>query len=369
MPHRHKRLEKAVITVFVAIMPLLFTVDSGASGDEPPRLEADCSVEIIGEPEINEPFEVVFTFTPNHDMIHTKGIPDTAKIRVGRGINFVSGDILWTGFLEKGETYILRAWLMVSDSIKFRVKGKVIAMQAMGLFMSVHDIPDPGVKARDGASSRIINLAGIPENVIIVNKPIINPEDSTVLYFVKDTIPKPHFWEPVFVQPPLENGLRQKNTVKKTRTREPNRRPSPEDNIIKIDSAGLYRGDTIIIKKNWPNIIIPELKGKFRILDKKSFDLDNISNDVFQITPIDFDTLLQIEYLDTIFTIPVDYQSIYYIQGNASFVDNNNVIQDCEYKNRHHRHKCNNRLSPELRICRVSHSSRFRDFFRNPTYR
>jgi len=158
---------------------------------------------------------------------------------------------------------------------------------------------------------------------VILNKPIINPEDSTILYYVKDTIPKPSFMEPVITQPPLETGTRQKSTVKKTRTREPHRRLTPEDNFIKIDSAGLFMGDTIIIKKNGPNIIGPDIGSKFKLPDDKSFNMKKISNGAYQITPIDFDTLLQIECFDTVFTIPVEYRSEYYIQGNASFVDNN----------------------------------------------
>jgi hypothetical protein len=197
MPPGKKLLPKIAIMIFMAIAALFFPSVLFADGDLPPALNADCTVDIIGEPKINEPFEVIFSFAPNQDLIHTKNIPDTAKIGVDEKINFVSGDTLRTGFMEKGRTYVLRAYLMVRDSIRFRIRGKVIAMQAMGLFISVSDIPDPGVKARTGASSEIIDFTGRPENVIILDKPIINPEDSTVLYFVKDTIPLSFFFKPI----------------------------------------------------------------------------------------------------------------------------------------------------------------------------
>ncbi|MFH1374653.1 MAG: hypothetical protein ABII79_12735 [bacterium] len=96
-----------------------------------PEFKAECNVEIIGEPKPGEPFEVVFTFAPLVDCYHTRGVPDEAFLRSENGVTFLGGDTVWTGLLEKGNTYSLRARYSMQMETRFRFWGKVVAMEVI----------------------------------------------------------------------------------------------------------------------------------------------------------------------------------------------------------------------------------------------
>lgn len=150
-----------------------------------PEFEADTKVEIIGEPRLGEQFEVVFTFSPQVDCYHTKGIPDTAYLRSAKGVKFLTGDTVWTGFLQKGNQYSLRAQYVVDSGMLFRFGGRIAAMEVL------ESIPQPfinwngktkvGWKCVTGARSRLIDLRSEEQKHSRLKVPVIMATDSGVV--------------------------------------------------------------------------------------------------------------------------------------------------------------------------------------------
>ena len=79
--------------------------DDGTAIDGPfPRLEADLSIEVIGEPKIGEPFEVVFTCTPLEETLPSGH--DQILLDIGGAGECLSGDTLWEGTLGSDSVYL-----------------------------------------------------------------------------------------------------------------------------------------------------------------------------------------------------------------------------------------------------------------------
>jgi len=326
MPHRHKLLSKAGLMVFAALMPLFFAVDSGASGEEPPRLEADCNVEIIGEPELNKPFEVVFTFTPNHELIHTKGIPDTAKLRSEAEIEYISGDTLWTGFFERGKTYTLKAWYIFKEPTTFRFKGQLRAMQAKGLMMSVDGYPDIGAKGYAGGNSRLIIIKGDANNK--KKKKYVSPTGS---YEIEKFTPTGSLLETINRQFMVVSDTPGTGKCEFKKENAIDSNVQSDTNYIFINLSESTALDTLFFHHSKTNFLIlsdPDDVGK---ISGDNVQLQKINDTTFLINVLDDKSTIEIFLKDTTLNFPVKYLSFYSLCGNASYVDNNDYIRESKH--------------------------------------
>ncbi len=109
------------------------------------EFDAGGKIEIIGEPRSGFPFEVVFTFMPSDSFSHTRGISDQAYIASDSGVEFLSGDTIWTGFLKTGQEYVLRARYVVNTEIRFTFSGIVETKQLLGRILPPQSGPNKGV--------------------------------------------------------------------------------------------------------------------------------------------------------------------------------------------------------------------------------
>jgi len=126
------------------------------------QFEADTKIEIIGEPKLGEPFEVIFTFKLLEDILHTQGVLDNAYLTSEQGVKFLDGDTVWNGLLQKGQKYSLRARYVVDTTVAFRFRGIVYAKEVPGKIPPPDPVRDSvkvvGVKCVNGAVSRLIDF-------------------------------------------------------------------------------------------------------------------------------------------------------------------------------------------------------------------
>jgi len=122
-------------------------------------LNAACSLYVVGEPESGDNFEVIFEFTPMQEIWHTKLIRDLAWISTGGNVQYISGDTLWTGFLEKGQTYKIRSVYQLSGRYCAILFGTVMAVEA---YSTRKDKFIPYIGKRTGIGKSIILGDGYP---------------------------------------------------------------------------------------------------------------------------------------------------------------------------------------------------------------
>jgi len=150
------------------------------------ELNADCKIEIVGEPEIGKEFEIKFTFTPLSELRHSKGIPDTARLGSNHDLTFIRGDSVWTGFLETGETYTLRATYRVDTALIFRPNAYVIAQQVLGPGTPYGD--HGGVRATRRDGGQVINVNFDTSQKVILKAYDIDERDSSIRVIDEDTV-------------------------------------------------------------------------------------------------------------------------------------------------------------------------------------
>jgi|GEM_PF-3864207 len=101
---------KIIKICIVCSMGLLFS-NSEATKPSIPSLKMEMSIQHDGNWEVGIENKVTFTFTPLQDVPHEKKYPDEAVIVFDSGLVFVSGDTIWSGFLEKDREYSFSAVL------------------------------------------------------------------------------------------------------------------------------------------------------------------------------------------------------------------------------------------------------------------
>jgi len=151
--------------------------------------EADCTIEVIGEPKLNEPFEVVFTFTPRGEFLHTKGFPDTAYIRhTSEHVEHISGDTMWIGELHNGTSNELRAWFKLTQKASTVFSGVIWAVQAKGHYKTPRPDEDFGLRAFSLSRSDVIDLRESTVPYIVLNRYEIDSVDSLPVIIGVDTV-------------------------------------------------------------------------------------------------------------------------------------------------------------------------------------
>ncbi|SYZ74613.1 hypothetical protein TRIP_C90241 [Candidatus Zixiibacteriota bacterium] len=150
-------LKPLIIGFFVFIFSLLFTLEIAASLSPYMQFCAEGSIRFKEQPVPNKPFEVVFTFTPVDDLCHSRNIPDTAYLKLGGSLKFISGDTILVGYFETGDLYKMEASYIADTGISFTPRGDIAANQVRGIGMPPNGQPDTGVPARAGLSGPTID--------------------------------------------------------------------------------------------------------------------------------------------------------------------------------------------------------------------
>ena len=153
---------RAAALVTLVALTLLPTPTFATSETKYPEFAADTKVEIVGEPKLGVPFEVIFTFRPLEDILHTRGVSDKAYLTSEPGVKFLDGDTVWNGHLQEAQEYSLRARYVVDTMIAFRFRGIVYAMDVPGKIPPPDPVRDSvkevGAKCVNGAASRLIDF-------------------------------------------------------------------------------------------------------------------------------------------------------------------------------------------------------------------
>ncbi len=297
------------------------------------EFECDAVVEVFGEPELGEPFEVEFRFTPLAEIKHERGVPDSAYLRVREeGVSYVGGDTLWVGLLETGQTYSMRATFVCNAEIRFRVKGSIRAWEVLGI------IGPPGATTAAGAGtcSRLLDFRvnPLPDGVSFDGYVAVMT-DSGVL--VHDTV-----WDIKYVVDPEEVNRRRWERLKAQesesdipRTRHPGggkQKVTFRTNEVTLTLEKLLALDTILLYRKGFNLIsLGEQIRSLKILNDSSFRLDRSGSGSFRLDVLQPDSTLEIQLDDSTYVLPVRYIYLWELSGRVSYVDNNSTIQLSKY--------------------------------------
>ncbi len=311
------------VSIIGLAMVIILALNAYASQGDFFEFKADCKIEIVGEPQLGEPFEVVFTFTPRQDIIHTRGIADTAILSAEEGVEFLSGDTIWTGLLKDGLTYSLKARFMVNEPIMFRIRGGIVAVQARGFIAHAEGSLDNGIRATKSASSRLIDFSDIKPNRKSEKKYM--PKDSSYEIIIVDLPPStlnsgfgPE--KPIIVKMDSSRDGNTINGLNETLSE------NVDTNYIYLNIRNIKKTDTLFFHPKKTNVIVtPKLRTR-PIIKANNRLLDNINDTTYILHFNDELTPIEIFLDDTTVTLPVKLLSIYSICGDVSYVDNFNDI-------------------------------------------
>ncbi|MCX6830318.1 MAG: hypothetical protein NT002_13720 [candidate division Zixibacteria bacterium] len=158
-------------------------------------LICDSKIDMPPKPEPNVPFRVTFTFVPQCELYHLKGIPDTAFIYHSQCLTYLSGDTLWTGYLNRNEPLVLAAEFVLKYKCNFRIDGHLIAQEALcpdGEQSAGSNIPRRSV---GGKSSGLILMVPIPKPVAVPDNITVDrepPSSQKTAYSNKEKDKSPH---------------------------------------------------------------------------------------------------------------------------------------------------------------------------------
>jgi len=131
---KSRKTKFAVGLITILIINFILVITPAARIPKPPDFGCDCFIKIAVTPELNEPFEVVFVWTPRSDFGNLRNIPDTASLTCSmNNVQYISGDTLWTGYLENGKNYELKGVYKITKPNLVRFEGLIVAQQAKGV--------------------------------------------------------------------------------------------------------------------------------------------------------------------------------------------------------------------------------------------
>jgi len=267
------------------------------------KFKVDCEIEIVGEPKIHEPFEAVFIFTPLEELVHTRGILDSAKFSSREHIKYVKGDTLWVGLLENGKTYKLRAWFVVDDPVFFRVQGSVRTKGATGIAGHKKGTPDPGANATNGKGSKLFDFkqpyTRKPEDIHYLS------DDSMswiAPFHINDSMLRDFGPAPVIAKSVGDLKMRKKH-----------KRPLPErkTNYIFLDSSNLINRTAIQLIRGKTNIIkFDDRDGLIEFpKSNNTFSIIKLRENEYKIFPKAVDTLLNVQYKYSLYKLIMNHSS------------------------------------------------------------
>jgi len=290
------------------------------------EFEADCNLEILGEPDLHKPFEAIFTIIPRHDLIHTRGVEDTIKLKSYEGVTLLEGDTLWTGFMQRDKIYTLRARFVVDTAIYFRIHGVAKVVQALGIAAYPRGMDDMGAIATKAASSRLYDFTIHSQPT----KPKIYCNEDSSIEITPVTIE--NLGPPPIISGPSKVQITQ-STNKHIITNYEKNQSIGDTNYIYIDHQSVIKMDTIHIHPAKTNIFffgrnIPNIQSQF----EEMLPLNKINDSTYEMNTTDYlPEKLDILINDTTKIIPIRSLSIYTVCGEASYVDNESNINPCEH--------------------------------------
>jgi len=158
---RHVSMSRFMACLAGVVM-LITGGSTRATGDVPwMDLGAEGAITLTPQPVVGDTVQVVFTFIVHDSLLHSRQRPDSAWIRCRDTlVRFVDGDTLWSGCIQTGRQYELRARCQVVSGTRFNVWGGVSVRQALGKVGPSLDpgVPDSGVYARKTFGSESFDL-------------------------------------------------------------------------------------------------------------------------------------------------------------------------------------------------------------------
>jgi len=303
---------KRMFAVFILVTALA-SVSAFGRQDGFFKFKADCRVEIIGEPKIHEPFEAVFTFTPLEDLVRTRGILDTAIFSTKSDAKYVKGDTLWTGLLEKGKTYSLKAWFIADDPILFLVQGSIRTKGAPGIVWHEKDTPDPGADATNGASKHIDFRKYASTEPQKPRKFHYLSDDSTG-WITPYIWPYPDSISPLWrLQSPVIAKM--KPETKPHKGSHKLHVPRPDTNYIDITETILKSGNTVKFNSKKINILLisPDLRNKLSIDIDSNFIIEIINDSTYLLRGLRRESIININYQGKTYSFPIELMALHNI--------------------------------------------------------
>ncbi len=116
------------------------------------QYQADCGIAGPAIAKPHETFEIVCTFTPRGPLAEKRVVPDTAYLTSEKGSQFLGGDTLWIGYLERDRSYTLRGTYSCDTNMIAYFRTRIIAMQATTAPGFPIGLSDSGCRAEEGCT-------------------------------------------------------------------------------------------------------------------------------------------------------------------------------------------------------------------------
>ncbi len=113
--------------IYIALFSMFIFSISYATKPSIPSLKMEMSIIHDGNWEVGKENRVTFKFKPLQEVPHKIKQPDEAEVTFDSGLVLVTGNPIWSGFLEKGKEYSISVLLRPTKAGKFVLWGGVEA--------------------------------------------------------------------------------------------------------------------------------------------------------------------------------------------------------------------------------------------------
>lgn len=125
----HEKIQRVIFVSFVILLFLSFLQTSRATKPSitspPPPLKMDLAIIHDGNWWVGKENKIVFKFQPLEEVEHKAENPDDAIFGPDSTFTLISGNLYWSGRLEKGKEYSITVTLKPTTRGKFYVEGSV----------------------------------------------------------------------------------------------------------------------------------------------------------------------------------------------------------------------------------------------------
>jgi|GEM_PF-1870902 hypothetical protein len=322
-----KKAKIPIGVIWALLIGVVFAVSAMARTEGPPEFECDCSIEIVGTPELNRPFEAILTWTPRAKVNLSRDILDTVYFwRAYEHMRYVGGDTLWVGDLEKDKTYSMKASFEIFDYGYCMVVAKIISMRTKGIGAIVAGDVDIGLYAEKTCFSNRSKLENSNKDAHSENKSEIkwhysaNGDSIGIQSFSGKKL---NFGLPPATVKAADNA----NAAK----------PAGEPLINKSDTNVIYvlQSDILTnrpikissLKTN--KIILPENVEWIEIDTTCDLRFEKVEDNILIVDKPQNECYFTIIINDSTCLVPIKLLSYYSISGTASYVDNFTNINPC----------------------------------------
>ncbi len=114
----------------IGVLVLVLSSQTGlASQPQVPKKDINMSLDFSGQPESGNEFTITLSFTPLEEIKHKNNLPDRARILFPEGVELVSGNNEWEGYLIEGVTHTIQIVAKATKPGFYMISGLVQSCQ------------------------------------------------------------------------------------------------------------------------------------------------------------------------------------------------------------------------------------------------